>query len=333
MLFCLAGLALGASGCGAGLAPSGTSPSPEPVTSSTPVEEPVASTTPLAKSVAAGMANPASVYCEENGGVLKIQQDSTGGERGICIFPDGSECDEWAYFRGECPQGSPGETPQAMPTPTVGDYAFPAQIDPAGRYLFYLHGKIIEDQGLPAVSPDYGEYQYGAILQALSEHGFRVISEVRPKDTDPLAYAQHVAGQVDELLAAGVPAENITVVGASKGGGIAIYVSNLVGDEKVNYVPMAICSPETVAELIQTQVALHGNVLSIYDASDEFAGSCAELFAFSAGKGLGKHEEIVLNVGPRTLKSDGLRGTTGHGILYQPLDEWVLPVVAWAGGD
>jgi hypothetical protein len=23
----------------------------------------------------------------------------------MCVFPDGSECDEWAYFRGECKPG------------------------------------------------------------------------------------------------------------------------------------------------------------------------------------------------------------------------------------
>jgi hypothetical protein len=212
------------------------------------------------------------------------------------------------------------ETSQPTTTPSLSDYAFPAQIDPAGRYLFYLHGKIIEDQGLPAVSPDYGEYQYAAILQVLSGHGFRVISEKRAKDTDSWEYAQRVAGQVNDLLAAGVPPENITVVGASKGGGIAIFVSNLVKNEKVNYVPMAICSSETVSALIDTKVVLYGNVLSIYDSADDLSGSCADLFAYSEGKGLARSEEIVLDVG------------TGHGILYQPLDEWVEPVVAWAGG-
>lgn len=55
----------------------------------------------------ANMPNPASVYCEQNGGSLELRQDASGGVSGVCIFPDGSECDEWAYFRSEC---SPGDS-------------------------------------------------------------------------------------------------------------------------------------------------------------------------------------------------------------------------------
>jgi len=73
-----------------------------------------------------------------------------------------------------------------------GRYGFPAKIDPAQRYLFHLHGKIIEDQGLPAISPVFGEYRYEEILEALENYGFVVISEQRPKDTDPAEYAQRV---------------------------------------------------------------------------------------------------------------------------------------------
>jgi len=49
--------------------------------------------------------------------------------------------------------------PTQSPTPTsaLSAYAFPASIDPQERYLFYLHGKIIEDQGLPAISSEYWE--------------------------------------------------------------------------------------------------------------------------------------------------------------------------------
>lgn len=46
--------------------------------------------------------NPASVYCAENGGTLEILTAANGSQAGVCVFSDGSECDEWAYFKGEC---------------------------------------------------------------------------------------------------------------------------------------------------------------------------------------------------------------------------------------
>lgn len=74
----------------------------------------------------ADMPNPASVYCEENGGTVELRQDALGGVAGICVFPDGSECDEWAYFRGECGPGNQyGDTAAPIEIPT----ALP--IDPA----------------------------------------------------------------------------------------------------------------------------------------------------------------------------------------------------------
>jgi hypothetical protein len=207
---------------------------------------------------------------------------------------------------------------ESSPTFDLSDYAFPKSIDPAKRYMFYLHGKIIEDQGIPAVSPDFGEYKYGAILEELSGYGFIVISEQRSKNTDGLTYARRIAEQITSLVDAGVPAKNITVVGASKGAGITIFVSHLLENVEINYVIMAICHPDEVRYLLQNQIYLHGNVLSIYDSVDEFAGSCQELFSSSEGGGNSNYDEVVLNVG------------TGHGILFKPLDEWITPVIQWA---
>lgn len=51
------------------------------------------------------LANPASVYCAQNGGVSEIVTAPDGSQGGICVFPDGSQCDEWAYFRGQCAPG------------------------------------------------------------------------------------------------------------------------------------------------------------------------------------------------------------------------------------
>ncbi len=53
----------------------------------------------------AGLPNPASVYCEEQGYTVEIRTAEDGGEYGVCIFSDGSECDEWAFYRGECAPG------------------------------------------------------------------------------------------------------------------------------------------------------------------------------------------------------------------------------------
>lgn len=82
-------------------------------------------TLPAAKPVAApssSMANPASVFCEEQGFVLQIRADPEGNQYGVCMFPDGSECDEWAFFRDECsPQVQPAdETAPADPKPVAG---------------------------------------------------------------------------------------------------------------------------------------------------------------------------------------------------------------------
>ena len=60
------------------------------------------------------MPNPASVYCEQQGNKLEIRTAADDSQSGVCVFQDGSTCDEWAYFRGEC-----GSTAQKRPTPTL----------------------------------------------------------------------------------------------------------------------------------------------------------------------------------------------------------------------
>lgn len=48
---------------------------------------------------AVGLANPASVYCEEQGGRVDLREDEDGGSYGMCVFPDGTEIEEWEFFR------------------------------------------------------------------------------------------------------------------------------------------------------------------------------------------------------------------------------------------
>ena len=48
-----------------------------------------------------GIPNPASFYCQEMGYELDLR-DTDGGTEGICIMPNGTECEEWEFLAGGC---------------------------------------------------------------------------------------------------------------------------------------------------------------------------------------------------------------------------------------
>lgn len=184
------------------------------------------------------------------------------------------------------------------------------------KHIFYLHGKIVENQGATAVDKTngFGAYKYNDILDSLRKNKAVVISEVRQKGCDVRTYALKVKGQIDSLLKIGVKANDITVVGASKGSLIAMYVSSYAKNKEINYVFMAACyADETNAEL-----NFYGNILSIYEKSDG-AGTCLSLK--NASSGINHYKELELTTGLR------------HGFLYKPLLEWVNPALKWANGS
>ncbi len=75
-------------------------------TQQAPAQITPAQTTPQ---VPAGLANPASVSCIDNGGTLAIKNNADGSQYGMCTFQNGTSCEEWALFRNEgCkPAGEP----------------------------------------------------------------------------------------------------------------------------------------------------------------------------------------------------------------------------------
>jgi len=175
--------------------------------------------------------------------------------------------------------------------------------------VFYLHGKIIEDEGDNAVHPIYGIYEYGKIISALQEQGHRVISEVRPTGTDREMYASLVANQIRALVSEGTTPDDIVVVGFSKGAQIAILVSQQLPDTNVRFVFQAVCG----SWLTHFQhLRVHGNILSQYETSDT-AGSCKTLFDTS---GIDACEIPI---------STGLK----HGAFYSPIDEWFITQQEW----
>ncbi|MBX3192812.1 MAG: DUF333 domain-containing protein [Labilithrix sp.] len=69
-------------------------PSPDPLPPApNPTPDPVCETLRGPGGAGVGLANPASVYCAELGFVA-------AGES--CTFPDGTSCEQWSFYRGEC---------------------------------------------------------------------------------------------------------------------------------------------------------------------------------------------------------------------------------------
>ena len=48
---------------------------------------------------AVAIANPAAVFCIEQGGTHDIRKDEDGAAYGMCILADGTEVDAWEYYR------------------------------------------------------------------------------------------------------------------------------------------------------------------------------------------------------------------------------------------
>jgi putative hemolysin len=116
------------------------------VSCANPTSEPAVTVQP-SDSAQPNMPNPASVYCEQQGYKVEIRTAADGSQSGICIFSNGSECDEWAFYRGECaPLSQPAPTPTPLsPTGVPLDIPTAMPINPA------------DYQGwLTYTNPDYG---------------------------------------------------------------------------------------------------------------------------------------------------------------------------------
>lgn len=195
--------------------------------------------------------------------------------------------------------------------------SIPKKVEKSEKYLFYLHGGIVQEQGLNAVSKHFGAYEYLNILDTLRSYGYNVISEARPKGTDEVKYAGKISKQIDTLLNFGVPPENIIVVGASQGAYITVETANKLKNSRINYVIMALCNEYNLKYYSKYQKELCGNFLSIYESSDQ-KGSCDELLMEKHCKS--GYKEVRLSMG------------NGHGFLYKPYQEWILPLVKWING-
>ncbi len=185
---------------------------------------------------------------------------------------------------------------------------------PPPKYVIYLHGRIVEDQGRRPTSPEFGTYEYDAILDSIRAARFIVLSNQRPANASSEVYADRVVHQVDSLLALGVAPQSITVMGFSKGGWIAILASSRLNNPAVSYVFMGACGPWA----FEPHIKVTGRILSLYEKSDSLGVSCAPMFEH--GKPGAVTREVELNLG------------LGHGTFFTPRSEWLTPALAWAQG-
>lgn len=188
----------------------------------------------------------------------------------------------------------------------------------APRYVFFLHNRFLESHALEAEHPEYGRVEYAEILEAFKEANLVVRSEKRRSNVNARDYAVEVIGEIEALMQQGVPAENITVIGTSKGGYIAQYVSSLAQNPKLNFVFIASYRDSDLLQLPDLQYC--GRILTIYEKSDPFGVSAVARKNQSKCE-ISAFEELALDTG---LK---------HGFLFKALPEWLNPCVKWAKGS
>lgn len=191
---------------------------------------------------------------------------------------------------------------------------FPENINASEKYVFYSHGYIVEGTNPKPINTKFGwgVYDFPAIKQALLDDNYHLIAAHRPKNTDPFKYAQKLSVQVRELVKQGVAAENITIMGFSRGAFITGLTSDKLSDLAINTIILAGCG--RLISNKHTDIKVYGNVLSIYEKTDS-SNTCLALKEKSVN--VKSFREIEINTGLE------------HGAFYRPISEWIKPVKNW----
>lgn len=177
-------------------------------------------------------------------------------------------------------------------------------------HIFYLHGRIVQEQGINAVSEKFGKYEYTKIIDSLRIiGGSEIHAEIRKPNTNFDEFCIYTSNQIDSLIRNEVHPKNIMVVGASMGGVMAMKISS-ININPINYVFLGSNNDSIEKDF---DFNLHGRILGIYEKSDSI---CDKNYQYW----INKCEEVIEF---KQLKIDtGL----GHGFLYRPLKEWMNPV-------
>ncbi|MFK8058556.1 MAG: alpha/beta hydrolase [Polaribacter sp.] len=186
------------------------------------------------------------------------------------------------------------------------------------NFIFFLHNRFLEEHELDESHPEFGRTEYKEILSEFEKSGFKVISEKRIGNVNAREYAIGIVNKIDSLIKNGAEPKKITVVGTSKGGYIAQYVSTLANNPNLNFVFIASFRNNDIQNI--PEINYCGNILTIYEKSDPFGVSALERKKTSTCE-IKHFKEIELNT------------KMGHGFLFKPLKEWIEPTIKWAKGN
>lgn len=195
---------------------------------------------------------------------------------------------------------------------------FTCDSEPDDRIIFFIHNRFLEVHQLDELHPQYGRTEYKEIIREFEDNEFKVISEIRTGNVNARNYAETVVRQIDSLILIGIEAKKITVIGTSKGGYIAQYVSTLANNPNLNFVFIASFRNQDIESI--PEINYCGNILNIYEKTDPFGVSAIERKHNSTCH-IKNYKDIELNTG------------LGHGFLFKPLKEWIAPSVNWAKGN
>ena len=186
------------------------------------------------------------------------------------------------------------------------------------RFIFFLHNRFLEEHELNELHPEFGRAEYNEIIAEFEKSGLSVISEKRKGNVNAREYAVGIVYQIDSLIKTGIEPQKITIVGTSKGGYIAQYISTLANNQNLNFVFIASFRNNDIQNI--PEINYCGNILTIYEKSDPFGVSALERKKTSSCE-IKHFEEIELNTG------------MGHGFLFKTLKEWIEPTIKWAKGN
>lgn len=190
--------------------------------------------------------------------------------------------------------------------------------DKADRFIFFLHNRFLEEHELNELHPEFGRTEYNEILAEFEKSGLKIISEKRNGNVNAREYAIGIVSKIDSLIDNGIEPEKITIVGTSKGGYIAQYVSTLANNPDLNFVFVASFRTSDLENI--PEVNFCGNILTIYEKTDPFGVSAIQRKENSTCE-VKNFKEIELNTG------------MGHGFLFKPLKQWIEPTIQWANGN